>query len=59
MIEYIIFLSSFLFFITFSNWVWINFSKIYVLKKKNFNDENSVFIGFNGLFLITLISFNN
>ena len=56
MIEYIIFLSSFYFLLLSVIGYGLIFQNLCFEKIKNFNDENSIFIGFNGLFLITLIS---
>ena len=56
MIEYIIFVSSFYFLLLSVIGYGLIFQNLCFEKIKNFNDENSIFIGFNGLFLITLIS---
>ena len=56
MINYIIFLISFYFLLLSVIGYGIMFQNLCFEKIKNFNHENSIFIGFNGLLLITLIS---
>ena len=56
MINYYIFLISFYFLLLSVIGYGIMFQNLCFEKIKNFNYENSIFIGFNGLLLITLIS---
>ena len=56
MIEYIIFVSSLYFLLLSVIGYGLIFQNLCFEKIKNFNYENSIFIGFNGLLLITLIS---
>src|SRR5210317_1705676 len=56
MTDYIIFLISFYFLLFSVIGYGLFFQSFFFEKIKNFNDEKSIFVGFYGLFFITLIS---